>query len=287
MRASTNPELTAAWATVPEVAKAQERHTAAVKLRRDFPRKSTPAEALAGVQNAAIATFTETGKWPTTFARDAAKAYADALVWEAEALALRRLEEQTKANAEGLRDALSVDVLTHLGNRLGEILDAARTAGATLGDVTTAEQAIEAGGDVQDAWRRMTALLRDYGNVRGAQWDVLRAVNFSDEQARMRAWMADGHGEVRGIRIDDVPPHVADVMRSRAYTVEYLAWIAQSGAGYVPTSFADLEDEATAGDLIDVMAGADGPVFDMSPRVTPIPVPAQPNTSRDPRPFID
>ncbi|WP_033305981.1 hypothetical protein RFN58_12550 [Streptomyces iakyrus] len=160
MRASTNPELTAAWATVPDVAKAQEHHEAAVKLRRDLPRGKAPAEALADVQAEAVAVFSDTGKWLSTFAKDAAKAHADALMWEAEAVALRRLEDVTKAAAEFLRDSLSADVLEHLHGRLAEILDAARSAGETLGDVTTAEQVIDAGGDVLDAWRRLTSLLK-------------------------------------------------------------------------------------------------------------------------------
>ncbi|MEW2257248.1 hypothetical protein [Streptomyces sp. NPDC047869] len=275
MRASQNDELMKAWATVPDVAKAQERHEAAVKLRRDFPRRNTPVEALAAVRDAAIARFNDTGKWPTDFAKDAAKAHADALVYEAEALALRLLEDQTKNVAENLRDVLSVDVLTHLDGRLKEILDAAKSAGATLGDVTTAEQAIEAGGDVLDAWRRLTALLKDFGNVRDAQWSVLRAVAGEDERARIRQWTAAGHGEVQGLRMDDIPAHIAGVMRSHAYSIEYLVWLARSGAGYVPTSVDALADNVTAS--TEPLSYDDhGPLRDFSPRVTPIPVPPAP-----------
>ncbi|MGW5367824.1 hypothetical protein ACWER6_20750 [Streptomyces sp. NPDC004009] len=285
MRQSMNIELTKAWQTVPEVAKAQERYEAAVKLRRDFPRKNTPAEALAAVQDAAIAKFNDTGKWPTDFAKNASQAHADALVWEAEAVALRRLEDEAKYAAEDLRDTLSTDVLTHLDGRLKEILDAAKSAGATLGDVTTAEQAIDAGGDVLDAWRRLTALLKDFRNVRDAQWSVLRAVAGSDERASMNRWISAGHGETRGVRVDDIPPHVLSVMRSRAYSIEYLVWLARSGHAYVPTSVDELESNVLAS--TEPVAYDDGPIIDYTPRVTPIPVPAAPNTSRDPRPFLD
>ncbi|MGW5617530.1 hypothetical protein [Streptomyces sp. NPDC003877] len=283
MRATTNPELTAAWATVPEVAKAQERHEAAVKLRRDFPRGKTPAEALADVHNSAIATFTETGKWPSTFAKDAAKAHADAVAWEAEALALRRLEDVTKAAAEDLRDSLSVDVLAHLDGRLAEILDAAKAAGEILGDVTTAEQAIEAGGDVLDAWRRLTSLLKNYRNVRDAQWDVLRAVTGMDERSRLVQWRDAGHGEVKDARVDDIPSHIRSVMQSRVYTVEYLVWLARSGSAFVPTSYDDLEF-AVSSSTEPVAYDDQGPI-DLSPRVLPERTYAQPNTRRDPRPF--
>ena len=272
MRTSTNPELTAAWATVPDVAKAQERHEAAVKLRRDFPRGRTPAEALTAGQAEAVAAFADTGKWPSTFAKDAAKAHADALVWEAEFIALRNLEDVTKAAAEDLRDSLSVDVLEHLHSRLDEILDAAKAAGETLGDVTTAEQAIEAGGDVLDAWRRLTSLLKEYRNIRDAQWDVLRAVSGEEARMRTRRWRDAGHGEVKDVRVDEIPAHIRDVMRSSAYTVEYLVWVAQSGSAFVPTSYDDLEFSVTAS--MEPMAYDDhGPLVDLSPRVLPSPTP--------------
>ncbi|MGZ3097911.1 hypothetical protein [Streptomyces sp. H72] len=264
MRATTNPELVAAWATVPDVAEAQERHEAARKLRREFPRGLTPADALADVQAQAVATFSDTGRWPSTFAKDAAKAHAEALAWEAEFVALRGLEESTKAAAEHLRDSLSVDVLEHLDGRLTEILDAAKSAGGALDGVTTAEQAIEAGADALDAWRRLTSLVSDYRNVRAAQWDVLRAVTLSDEQSRMRVWRSQGHGEIKGVRLTDVPSHIIDVMASGAYNVESLVWIAQSGAGYVPTSYGDLEAEVMAS--TEPIAYDDhGPVRDLSP----------------------
>jgi hypothetical protein len=286
MRVTTNPELAAAWATVPEVAKAQERHEAAVKLRRDFPRGKPPAEALAEVQAVAVATFAETGKWPSTFAKDAAKAHSEAVAWEAEAVALSRLEDVTKASAEDLRDSLSVDVLEHLHGRLTEILDAARSAGEALGDVTTAEQAIEAGGDVLDAWRRLTSLLKDYRNVRDAQWDVLRAVTGMDERSRMTQWRSAGHGEVKDVRVDDIPSHILSVMRSRAYTIEYLVWLARSGSAFVPTSYDDLEF-AVSSSTEPVPYDDAGPLVDLSPRVLPERTYKPLNTRRDPRPYVD
>ncbi|MFF5760757.1 hypothetical protein ACFY7A_35630 [Streptomyces longwoodensis] len=272
MRNTSNPELAAAWATVPDVAEAQKRHEAAVRLRRDFPPGVTPVEALAGVQGAAAATFMSTGEWPADFAKQAAKAHADAVVWEAEVVALRQLETSTKADAEFLRDVLSADVLEHLAGRLGEILDAAKDAGEALGSVTTPEQAIEAGGEVLDAWRRLTGLLSDFRNVRAAQWDVLRSVTGDDERARIRTWNAEGHGEIKGVPMADVPSHIVDVMRSGAYTIEYLVWLAQSGAAYVPTSYEDLATtvEATTEPVVYDDHGPVRPVRDISPTVTPI-----------------
>jgi hypothetical protein len=268
-----NPELTAAWATVPDVATAQERYDEAVRLRRDFPRGASPAVALTGVQDAAIATLTATGKWPADFAKRAAKAHADAVVWEAEAVALKRAEDSLKFAAEDTRDTMAPDVLAHLDVRLGEILTAAKGASAALGDVTTAEGAIDAGGDALDAWRRLTALLSDLRNVRAAQWDVLRSVSYEDDRARMRTWVAQGHGEVRGVRLDDVPGHVRDAMRSQSYSIAQLVWLAHSGAAYVPTSYEDLAANVAASEE-PISYTDSGRPANYSPRVTPIPAPA-------------
>ncbi|MEV6537128.1 hypothetical protein AB0M86_47615 [Streptomyces sp. NPDC051639] len=272
MRASTNEELTKAWATVPDVAKAQERYEEAVRLRRTFRHGASPEAALAAVQDAAIATFTDTGKWSTNFAKDAAKAHAEAVVWQAEAVALQRAEESLKYAAESIRDDMSPDVLAHLDGRLTEILTATKGASAVLGDVTTAEGAIDAGGDALDAWRRLTGLLSDLRNVRAAQWDVLRSVSYDDERARMRMWMAQGHGEVRGVRLDDVPAHVRDAMRSQSYSIAQLVWLALSGAAYVPTSYEDLAANVAASEE-PISYTDSGRPANYSPRVTPIPTP--------------
>ncbi|MEV6537285.1 hypothetical protein AB0M86_48535 [Streptomyces sp. NPDC051639] len=255
---------------MPDVAKAQSRYEEAVRLRRVFRHGASPEAALAAVQDAAIATFTDTGKWSTNFAKDAAKAHAEAVVWQAEAVALRRAEDALKYAAEDARDTMAPDVLAHLNGRLTEILTAAKDASTALGDVTTAEGAIDAGGDALDAWRRLTALLSDLRNVRAAQWDVLTSVSHDDERARLRMWAAEGHGEVRGVRLDDVPEHVRAAVRSQSYSIAQLVWLAHSGAAYVPTSFDDLQ--------ADVMAATEpltyddrGPLRDMSPRVTPGP----------------
>lgn len=272
MRASTNPELTAAWATVPDVAKLQERHAEAVRLRRAFPSGLTPEAALAAVQDRAIATLTDTGKWPATFARDAAKAHAEAVVWQAEAVALRRAEDGLKFAAEDIRDVMSPNVLTHLDGRLSEILAAARDASAALGDITTPEQAIDAGGDALDAWRRLTGLVADLRNVRAAQWDVLRSVSLGDDLARLRRWADEGHGEVRGVLLGDVPAHVRSAVRNQSYGIAQLVWLAHSGAGYVPTSFEDLEAHVTAA-TEPISHNDSGPLYDHSPRVVPLPAP--------------
>ncbi|MFF1764791.1 hypothetical protein [Streptomyces sp. NPDC058249] len=272
MRTSTNPELTAAWATVPDVAKARERYEEAVRLRRTFRGGATPTAALTGVQDAAIATFTATGKWPANFAKDAAKAHAEAVVWEAEVVALRRAEDLLKFAAEDTRDTMAPDVLAHLDGRLAEILAAAKDASTALGDVTTPEQAIDAGGEALDAWRQLTGLLSDLRNVRAASWDVLRSVTPEGERARLRMWAEQGHGEVRGVRLEDIPEHVRSAVRNQSYSIAQLRWLAHSGAAYVPTSFDDLEAHVVAA-TEPVSYTDDGRVANYNPDVALIPAP--------------
>ncbi|MGW3632276.1 hypothetical protein ACWD7F_19285 [Streptomyces sp. NPDC005122] len=255
---------------MPDVAKLQARHTEAVRLRRAFPSGSTPEAALAAVQDAAIATFTDTGKWPTTFAKDAAKAHAEAVVWQAEAVGLQRAEDGLRFAAEDIRDTMSPSVLAHLDGRLTEILTASKATSAALGSVTTPEQAIDAGGDALDAWRRLTGLVADLRNVRAAQWDVLRSGALGDESAHLRRWADEGHGEVRGVRLDDVPEHVRAAVRSQGYGIVQLAWLAHSGAAYVPTSFADLEANVMSA-TEPISHNDSGPLYDYTPRVTPLP----------------
>ncbi|WP_157852833.1 hypothetical protein RFN58_12535 [Streptomyces iakyrus] len=74
--------------------------------------------------------------------------------------------------------------------------------------------------------------------------------------------------------MDDIPAHILDVMRSGAYDVEFVVWLAQSGAGYVPTSYDDLEFHVTASTK-PVAYDDHGPLVDLSPRVLP---------PREPRP---
>ncbi|MFI2029119.1 hypothetical protein [Streptomyces buecherae] len=264
MRDTTNPELTAAWASVPDVAVAEQRHAAVVALRKEFRAGMSPVAARDAVIESVITEFQATGNWPTDIGKRATKAHVDALEWETEALALSAAEYRTQYAKEDVRDTLSGDALTHLGRRLADILAEAKTLAVALGGVSTAEAAIHAGGDALDAWRRLTALVGDLTNVRAAQWAVLQSVSGQDDGSRMRNWRRDGHGHVVGFRPDDVPSHVLDALRADRYTVPSLVWLANIGTAYVPGSFADLEDEVTASTEPLTYDDA-GPIRDLSP----------------------
>ncbi len=283
MRDTQNPELKAAWDIVPEVATTAERYEAVVKLRKAFKRSADPERARREVIDEAIGSFRKTGEWPADLGKRAAKAYLEALEGESEYRALSQAEERLRHEKEDIRDMCADDALAYLGGRLSDVLSEAKTAGAALDGVTNADEAIRAGGDALDAWRTLTGLLTALENVRGAQWDILRAVADEDTRAKLRRWKSEGHGEVLGFRPDDVPPFALEPMRAQRYTVAYLVWLANIGTGYVPGSLAEFEADVMAAD--EPLAYDDrGPMRDISPVVTPIPAPPEPKRYAHSRP---
>ncbi|MFJ8808505.1 hypothetical protein [Streptomyces sp. NPDC102490] len=289
----SNRELDAALATVPDIARTRQLHEDAKKRLRDHPAGDVPDVARNNVIDGAVSTFQADGSWPADLGKRAAKAYTTAMEWEAERLARVRAKDATELLAYDTRQTLASDALAHLGTRLDAVLSDARKAAETLGDVRSADAAIKSGGAVVAAWSKVQSLTEDLTNVRQAQWTLLdpaprpRSIvgeGDTDERRRLREWKRQGYGEVRG-HLDDVPTFVQDATRSGRYSEEVLLWLAGVDNAYVPTSFEDLRDVAGLGDLVDVSAGADGPVVDYSPRVEPIrqPRPAQTYThSRTP-----
>ncbi|MEU5765038.1 hypothetical protein ABZ782_03830 [Streptomyces asoensis] len=275
-----NPELAAALAHVPEIERTEKLLVDARKRLRDHPAGVAPDVARNNVIDAAVSAFQADGAWPANIGKDAAKAYADACVWEAERLARSRAKDSSELLAYDTRLTYSADALTYLGERLEEVLTGAREAAEILGDVRSADDAIKAGGDVVAAWGRLQGLVTDLTNLREAQWSLLlprlrpgdAVGGFDDERRKVRTWRIYGYGEVRG-SLDGVPAFVRQATSSGQYSESVLLWLARAGTAHVPTSFEDLQDDALAGDLVDVMAGADGPVVDYTPAVTPAPAP--------------
>ncbi|MET8818231.1 hypothetical protein [Streptomyces rochei] len=281
----SNRELDAALATVPEIARTRQLHEDAKKRLRDHPMGDVPDVARNNVIDDAVRAFQADGSWPADLGKRAAKAYTAALEWEAERLARMRAKDSTELLAYDTRQSLSADALEHLGTRLDDILSDARKAAETLGDVRSADAAVKAGGAVVAAWSKVQSLTEDLANVRQAQWTLLDPAarprsmpgdGDTDERRQLREWKRQGYGEVRG-HLDDVPAFVQEATRSGHYSETVLLWLASVDTAYVPTSFEDLREVIEAEDLVDVSAGADGPLADYSPSVTPIrqPRPAQ------------
>ncbi|NEB32751.1 hypothetical protein G3I62_27275 [Streptomyces sp. SID14446] len=245
---------------------------------RDHPKGDVPDVARTKVINDAVEAFQAHGSWPSDLGKRAAKAYATGLEWESELLARELAVTSAELLAYDTRQAFSGDALGHLGTRLDAVLSDAREAGESLDGARTAGAAIKAGGAVVEAWGRLQGLVDDLTNVRSAQWELLlprlrpgdTVANFDAERGTLRGWRSDGFGEVRG-SLDDVPAFVREATRSGRYSETVLLWLASAGTAKVPTSFEDLQDDATAGSLPDAFAGADW--VDYSPRVTQIPEP--------------
>ncbi|MEV6132714.1 hypothetical protein AB0M05_39035 [Streptomyces violaceusniger] len=246
-----------------------------MKLRRAFKRSADPERARREVIDEAIGSFRESGEWPADLGKRAAKAYLEALEGESEYRALSQAEERLRYEKEDVRDMCADDALAYLGGRLADVLSEAKTAGAALNGVRSADEAIQAGGDALDAWRTLTGLLTALENIRGAQWDILRAVADEDTRAKLRLWKSQGHGEIAGYRPDDVPEFALTAMLSQRYTVAYLVWLANIGTGYVPASLAEFEADVSA--ATEPMSYNDsGPIRDFSPIVVPIPAAPEP-----------
>ncbi|MGW1541039.1 hypothetical protein ACWCPM_12520 [Streptomyces sp. NPDC002309] len=270
---------------MPDIARTERLFDEAKTRLREHPHGVAPDVARNEVIDAAVSAFHADGSWPSDLGKRAARAHTSALEWEAERLARMRAKDSTELLAYDTRQALASDALEHLGTRLDEVLSDARTAAETLGDVRSADAAIKAGGAVVAAWSTLQRLVDELSNIRAAQWELLdpgprpwsiAGADDTDERRKLRAWRRQGYGEVRGT-LDDVPNFVQDATRTGRYSETVLLWLAGVETAYVPTSFGDLQDDAGAKDLVDVFAGADGPVVDYSPHVAPVrePRPAQ------------
>ncbi|WP_405994583.1 hypothetical protein [Streptomyces sp. NBC_00986] len=276
-----NPELVAALATVPDIARTEALLDDAKKRLREHPAGLSPDRARESVINDAVVKFQSTGTWPAGIGTGAATAYTTALEWEAERLARQQAKDSTELLAYDTRQLLASDALEFLGTRLSDVLSAAREAAETLGDARTAEDAIRAGGAVVAAWGSLQGLVEDLANIRAAQWTLLlppvppRGIVSDldgDERREIRKWRAQGYGEV-GAPLDDLPAFVRAATATGRYSAPVLLWLANADAAHVPTSYDDIHRYAGVADLIDVTSGADGRIEDLSPSVTPEPAP--------------
>ncbi|MFE9811353.1 hypothetical protein [Streptomyces sp. NPDC005548] len=273
-----NPELSAALAVVPEIARTEALLRDATKRRREHAAGVVPDVARTKVINDAVEAFQADGSWPSDLGKRAAKAHTTALEWESERLARDLAVTSTELLAYDTRQAFSADALEHLGTRLDAILSDAREAAEILGGVRTADGAIKAGAGVVEAWGRLQGLVDDLTKVRSAQWELLLprlrpgdpAGGYDESRRALRGWKTDGFGEVSG-SLDNVPESVREATRSGWYSETVLLWLASAGTAKVPTTFEELQDDATAADLPDAFSGADW--TDYSPIVTPIPAP--------------
>ncbi|MFL4902767.1 hypothetical protein ACJ6WF_06185 [Streptomyces sp. MMS24-I2-30] len=267
----TNPELAAARSSVPAIDEAERRLKAARTLLADASHTVGPDEARHAVLEEAAEAFIADGSWPKDVGKRAAKAFDDA-----QAIALdRQARQRAVMRAEwGVYNALddhTEDALAFLGARLAELLTAARSAFETVGGARSAEDVIDAGPDAVAAWSRLRELTRDVGNVRTAEWDLLRGPKVPGSPVggdwRGRTWRIQGFGHVKDTHPDEAPDDVRKVMRdvSGRVTLEYLRWLAFHDGAYVPASEDALESDVLCLTTPVAYDDADHPVRDFSP----------------------
>ncbi|MFF4931002.1 hypothetical protein ACFY2H_19160 [Streptomyces griseofuscus] len=308
---TTNPELTAARAAVPQIAAAEKLLQGAKELLTEATVDESPEAAREAVIERAADAFLAGGTWPKQVGQDAAKAYADADV----ALIERQARQRVVTRAEwALHDALSDHssaALEHLGKRLEEVLSAARSAFEAIGGARTAEDVIEAGGDAVAAWTRLRELTVDLENIRRAQWVLLAAPRIpggsaSDADTRVHVWRHAAAGHVRGLSRSTAPAFVRDAITTGRVTLEFLRWTASQEGAHVPTSDEDVEadiamskPDAAGGEVKDITP-AELPAREYRPSKTyshstaphldasqPMPAKPTPNAHvSDPAPFV-
>ncbi|RRQ89707.1 hypothetical protein [Streptomyces griseofuscus] len=267
---TTNPELTAARAAVPQIEAAEKQLQAAKDLLTKAPVGDSPEAAREAVIERAADAFLADGTWPKQVGQDAAKAYAEADA----ALIERQARQRVITRAEwSLHDALtdhSSAALEYLGKRLEEVLSAARSAFEAIGGARTAEDVIEAGGDAVAAWTRLRELTTDLENLRRAQWVLLAAPrtpggSASDADTRVHVWKRAAAGHVRGLNRSEAPAFVREAITTGRVTLEFLRWTATQEGAFVPTS----DDEVEAEIAMSKPGAYEGEVRDVTPAELP------------------
>lgn len=270
----TNPELTAAWAAVPEMAAVE----AALASVRALITDATPAGDPEGARQAvianAVAALCDGEALPKDLGKKAAEAFNVALAAQAEWLALTSAERALKDRLDTERSAYQDDALAVLGERLADILTEVRTIVARSGRIVDGDAAIAAGKTGVDDYGKLRALLARLEDTRAAQRSVLKPLFGDDGNGSIRSEAyARGHDEVTGLSSDPAPADIVPMLTRKApRDLRYLIWLAECGRAWVPTSEVDLFAERMAPDV----GEPDGPVRNYNPRVTPITTPTQP-----------
>ncbi|MBW8796883.1 MAG: hypothetical protein JF597_25780 [Streptomyces sp.] len=268
---TTNPELTAARAAVPEIKAAEERLQAAKQLLADAPPAEDPHAARDAVLDEAADAFMADKPWPKDVSKRAAKAFDEAEAAGLELQARRRAVSRAEwAQYEAL-DAHKEDVLARLGDRLSELLSDARSAFTALRGANSAEAAIDAGEDAVAAWTRLRGIVQSVGELRAAQWEAIRGPRAPGEalsgEMPGAKWRRQGFGHVQHTHPDDVPADVRPALRdmSGRVSLAYVRWLATCDDAYVPASLDELEGDVA---VLTVPAGMED-WEDISPREYP------------------
>lgn len=168
-----------------------------------------------------------------------------------------QLERKAFASARNLlqehrNDALSLGAdkgLAVLRPYLQAVLDEARALAPKLAKVRTAQQVLDAGGDVAAAWQRLGDLADEYKAIRAAQFDLTMrrfgadnppaALTFCGDISNIdECWPDWKLPPGQSVRPTSPPwPHRKDEPLTPVYDREYLRWVVTSNAQpWLPTT---------------------------------------------------
>ncbi|CAK7279916.1 hypothetical protein [Streptomyces misionensis] len=241
-----NKHLEAAQNAVPEITDYERRKTLVETKLSELPSTGSPDDAASAVAAEAVSTYLDTGEWPADAEERARAAYIDAVAADAITRELVGLRAQFIQGHELKRIVLahSSEILAHLDGQLRDVLEAVRKELDALGDVRTAEEAINAPKAALEAYKRVVALVPELTGIREAASTVMyRTVDVTGPHSPLAHAQRDGWGHVRGAAVPDA--HVDDVAAGR-FTLDHLVWLAQQPDAYVPTDASEFIDARQA-----------------------------------------
>ncbi|MFF1919697.1 hypothetical protein ACFVW8_03860 [Streptomyces sp. NPDC058221] len=276
-----NQALDAAYLAVPEIAEYHARRKRVADLLTSLPIVDAPEAAAQKIADDAVSDYLTSGAWDESTNERAQAAYTAAVGAHAvrTRLSVMHREFISGASLRSLYEANRDEILTNLGTQLSALLEEARKHIADLGDVRTADQAIDAGAKASAAYASMRPLVAQLTDIRAAQWVALGAGEEGGPMSRWTLAKTSGFGDLQGIS-DDTPFREREVMRRQSYDLEHLVYIAQLGTAYVP---ADVDEVLAAQEAFDGRHSTPDDVrpLDISPRVAPHRTPRQPNRGTD------
>lgn len=247
---STNIELDAVWAAIPQREALQKRLADVKEKRAAMAPAPDPEEARQAVIAEAAQTVADGKTLPRGVGKKAATAYLDALALSAERQVLADAERTLTGLLADIKETHREDALAALGTRLEDVLSTAREIVARSGRLITADIAVDAGGTAVEDFRELRRLVRRLDDVRDAQRSILMPTDKSSYDPAMSEAIGRGHDEVRNLVADPAPEHLEKVLSHTVpRTVEFLIWLAESGRAWVPESEAALLAERMPADV--------------------------------------
>lgn len=173
-----NPELEAAWGVEPHL----ENIRAARAHIRDYRESREEPAGVGAVSSAVVEGLLAGEPVPKDLPERIREAMAAESAYQRETALLLNVARAVESSEDRMRARAAHAGLGRLHDRVVEIVDGAREAASVLGEVGSAEAALEAGEEATEAWRSLVRLASQYRQVRDAQRTLVTATGKSGLQ---------------------------------------------------------------------------------------------------------